>query len=58
VNTADASFVSWTKGPGQYWIRLTHPEGTDEVTLGYLDCRLAGPPDGKCPRFSGKNSAP
>jgi hypothetical protein len=58
VNTADASFVSWTKGPGQYWIRLTHPEGTDEVTLGYLDCRLAGPPDGKCPRFSGKNPAP
>jgi hypothetical protein len=52
------SFVSWTKGPGQYWIRRTVSPDADEVTLGWLDCRLAGPPDGKCPRFSGKSGTP
>jgi hypothetical protein len=58
LNTADVSFVSWSKGPGQYWIRRTRSPDADEVTLGWLDCRLAGPPDGKCPRFSGKTGTP
>ncbi len=58
LNAADASFVSWNKGPGQYWIRRTRSPDTDEVTVGWLDCRLAGPPDGRCPRFSGKTNTP